>query len=58
MPMELCPKCGAVRALRVTTSSREETDSDGKAVEIITSSYHCQTCNSFVRSEEKRRKKN
>ncbi|HJZ66992.1 MAG TPA: hypothetical protein VKF81_02520 [Blastocatellia bacterium] len=52
MPAELCPKCLSVQNMRVETSTRETPDSEGKNKKIKTSIYHCELCNSFVRSED------
>ncbi len=52
MSRQFCPKCGAVRNMEVTTSRREVVDADGNAREVVTKVLHCETCGSFVRSEE------
>jgi hypothetical protein len=52
MASELCPKCGAMRNLAISTSSREEAGADGEIKKIVTTSYHCEACNSFVRSQD------
>ena len=49
---EFCPRCQALRGMTVSTSRREEIDSEGKVKKILTKSYHCETCHSFVRSED------
>ena len=49
---ELCPKCQTLRTMTVTISRREEVDSEGNKQEIVTRSFHCETCRSFVRSED------
>lgn len=52
MASEFCPKCRAVRNVRVTSSRRKATDADDKPKTILTRTFHCETCNAFVRSEE------
>lgn len=52
MATEFCPKCLAVQNMRVETSTRQTLDSEGKSKKIKTTNYHCESCNSFVRSEE------
>ena len=52
MSLEYCPGCQAVRKMTVSTSQREETDSEGNSRKILTRNYHCETCQSFVRSED------
>ena len=53
MSSELCPKCNAPRNMLTTASSREEVDSEGKTKRIVTTSYQCEVCGSFVRSEDR-----
>jgi hypothetical protein len=49
---ELCPKCQTLRMMTVSISRREEVDSEGNKQEIVTKSFHCESCHSFVRSED------
>ena len=50
--MEYCPHCSKVRSMRVTTKRRLERSKDRSAKQIESRTYHCQTCNAFVRSED------
>lgn len=50
---EFCPKCYALRNMVMTSSTRVISDPDGKKKIIQTNLFHCDTCNSFLRSEEK-----
>jgi len=52
MASELCPHCRQLRNLRATISTRNEISADGKKRKITTTSYHCEVCFRFVRSEE------
>jgi bacterioferritin-associated ferredoxin len=52
MASELCPKCGALRNHAISTSCREEVGADGEIKKIVTTSYHCGACNSFIRSHD------
>lgn len=52
MPSELCPKCRSLRNMQVSTVITKRKDKKGKEKEILISSYYCEVCNSFVRSEE------
>ena len=52
MPTEHCPHCRALRNLRVSTIRRTVPDQAGKAKTILTRTFHCETYQSFVRSEE------
>jgi hypothetical protein len=38
--------------MRETVSRRKEATPDGETKEIETRSFHCETCNTFVRSED------
>jgi hypothetical protein len=52
MSSEYCPHCGAIRNMRETVSRREETTPEGETKEIETRTFHCETCNAFVRSDD------
>ena len=47
-----CPKCSLPQPMNVASTSREESSPDGKKQKIITTTYHCAICYSFVRSED------
>jgi hypothetical protein len=49
---EFCPKCRALRNIVVSVSRGELVGSDGNPGEILTRNYYCETCRSFLRSEE------
>jgi hypothetical protein len=38
--------------MRVTTHRRKVGDAKGNTKEILTRIFHCETCHSFVRSED------
>ena len=52
MSSDWCSSCQAWRNMHVSTSTRQVTDEQGKTIQITTHSYHCETCNTFVRSED------
>ena len=52
MAIEFCPKCLSPRNMRLSTSVREQADSAGKIKKILSTHYHCEVCQSFVRGEE------
>ena len=52
MVSEHCPHCQVTRNMRLTISRREETALDGHTKKIETRSFHCEMCNTFVRSED------
>lgn len=49
--MEYCPSCRTIRNMRVSKFRDKQTDSKGKIKEILTKTYHCESCGSFVRCE-------
>ena len=49
---ELCPKCRELRNAKVTVSSRKVETLEGKTQEIKTTSFHCEECGAFIRSED------
>jgi hypothetical protein len=51
MAREFCPKCQAIRNMRILEQRSNETGPDGTTKDVMTRIYHCETCNSFVRSE-------
>lgn len=52
MPSDYCPKCQADKNLRVTIAIETTKDENGKKKKKLVSSYHCEECNSFIKSEE------
>ena len=52
MSIKLCLRCHAVRNMVMTTTTRTTTEPDGKVKEIRTNLFYCDTCNSFVGSED------
>ena len=52
MPSEYCPRCQVTRNMRVTISPREENVLDGVVKQTETRSFHCETCNTFAKSED------
>jgi len=51
MMSEFCPKCNELRNMVETSSARAIFDPSGKKKVVKTRLFHCQICNSFVRSE-------
>lgn len=49
---ELCPKCRQIRNTKVTVSGRKVETPEGKANNIKTTSFHCEECGAFIRSED------
>ena len=52
MTHEFCPHCNKLRNLIVSRSLKITKDKNGKEIRKIIHSYHCESCNSFIRSEE------
>jgi hypothetical protein len=51
--MEMCPVCGKISNMIVSTSVRIAADSSGAKKKIKTTSYQCELCHQFIRSENK-----
>jgi hypothetical protein len=49
---EFCSKCQKTQNINSVTSTRSVKETDGNTKHIVTISYHCESCNTFVRSEE------
>ena len=47
-----CLHCRVVTNLSVSITLATVTDSDGQAQIVASRTYHCESCGSFVRSEE------
>ena len=47
-----CPHCRIVTNLSVSITLRFIADADGKEETVVSRTYHCETCRSFVRNEE------
>ena len=51
MGRAFCPRCGVTRNMEVTVSRRRVEEPDGTVRQVVTRTYHCETCGCFVRSE-------
>jgi ribosomal protein L44E len=51
---DFCPKCKALTNMSLTTTESVEKDKEGKISKVITTSYNCNMCNTFVKSEDKK----
>lgn len=52
MTREYCPKCKTIKNLKVSTTKTTTKDKKGKIKEAVINSYHCEECNSFIKSDE------
>ena len=52
MQREYCPKCKAIKNLRASITKMPAKDEKGQAQETTITSYHCEECNSFIKSDE------
>ena len=52
MAIEFCPKCLSPQNMRLSTSVREQPDSEGTIKKIMTNNYQCEVCHTFVRGED------
>ncbi|MBN1898037.1 MAG: hypothetical protein JW827_04605 [Spirochaetes bacterium] len=49
--MDYCPKCQKEQNLRSSEEEREK-KVKGKKKKVIIRSYHCEVCNTFIKSEK------
>ena len=52
MAVEFCPNCNKLVNTQVSTTITTKKDKKGKDKRLITHSYNCESCGSFIRSEE------
>jgi C4-type Zn-finger protein len=52
MTSKFCPNCQAIRTARVSVHKRETVTPNDDKVQILTTSFHCDTCNLFINSED------
>jgi hypothetical protein len=52
MPRDYCPKCRKVTDTTVIESERDDPQADGSMLSVKTRSIHCDSCGTFIRSEE------
>jgi|GEM_PF-890250 len=52
MANEFCPQCKTLKNMTISATKKKIKNKKGKEKEILIYSYHCETCGSFVRSEE------
>ena len=52
MAREMCPACRKPQNMRVLVTERIEKVKASKATPVRTLTYHCETCDRFVRSED------
>jgi hypothetical protein len=50
--IEFCQRCQDIQNIKGTLVDIEKRIPGGKTISIITVNYHCEVCNTFVRSEE------
>lgn len=54
MTNDFCPKCNALTSMNLTTTESVEKDNEGKKFKVVTTSYTCNKCHAFVKSEDKK----
>jgi hypothetical protein len=47
-----CPKCNALTSMTTTVTESNEKNDEGKSFKVTTTSYYCNRCHAFVRSED------
>lgn len=51
---DFCPKCNILTSMISTTTESTEKDNEGNVFKVITTSYNCNLCHTFVKSEDKK----
>ena len=54
MAIVFCPRCQAGRNMTESLTRWEAIDEDDNKTAMVTRSYTCETCSTFVRSEDER----
>jgi len=54
MATVFCPRCRAARNMAESSTRWEAIDEDDNKTAMVTRSYTCETCRTFVRSEDKK----
>ena len=49
---EFCPKCQKIQNINGVTTTNSVNDADGNTKHVVIINYYCESCNTFVRSEE------
>jgi hypothetical protein len=50
---EYCPHCQGIRSTTLSVSLKKLPDPDGVESDYLVFNYHCDTCLTFIRSQEK-----
>jgi hypothetical protein len=58
MSSMFCPKCSAPRPMNLSITEQEITGPDDLVIKVVTETYHCVICHSFVRSNSVHRQAN
>ena len=54
MTNEFCPRCNTLTDMNISEIERDEKTEEEEIYKIVTTSFHCNKCNTFVRSEDKK----
>ena len=54
MAIVFCPRCQTARNMTESLTRWEATDEDDSQTAMMTRSYTCETCSTFVRSEDEK----
>ncbi len=49
---EYCPRCCELTNMTISTAEKEEKKENGDRIKLLTNSYQCNKCNTFIRSED------
>lgn len=48
---DFCPRCNALTTMTSNVTHSNEKDSEGKHFKIVSTSYYCNICHTFVKSD-------
>ncbi|HWO00352.1 MAG TPA: hypothetical protein VNS63_13905 [Blastocatellia bacterium] len=51
MSLLFCPRCATNQPMNFSTSEQDVTGPGGESIKLVTETYHCAICYSFVKSE-------
>jgi hypothetical protein len=52
MVNDFCPKCNSLTGMNLYTIESNEKDIEGKLFKVVTTSYNCNMCHTFVKSKD------
>lgn len=50
---EYCHRCCEITSMTANITEKEEKNNNGEKIKILTTSYQCNKCNIFIKSDDK-----